>query len=191
VAPPSAAKAADDKKDGKFRHNKGGHGQKEAKMVAVQAQPEKKTDENPPATQEKGGAGGPGPKGSHQQKQPTQGREGTKPASTENGEAKKAAALWKFHWVMGQECGQKHPPNICQLFVKISPTDKLDVIQQRNLCVVCFKHPDTSKCYLTDAYTKCDINDCGKDHHRVMHEAFRLVFVRGRLNLSEGERGVI
>jgi len=84
-------------------------------MMAVQAQPEKKNGENPPTNQEKGNAGGPGPKGNHQQKQLAQNKDGTKPASNENGEAKKAPAPWKFHCVMGQECSEKHTPNRCEL----------------------------------------------------------------------------
>ena len=37
------------------------------------------------------------------------------------------------------------------------------------------KHPDISRCFLKDVYAKCYVNSCGGDHHRVMHEAFRLV----------------
>ena len=79
----SAAKVVDEKKDyrkdGRFRHQKGSHGQKDVKMMAVQAQPEKKNGENPRANQEKGNAGGPGPKGNHLQKQPARNKKGTKP----------------------------------------------------------------------------------------------------------------
>jgi len=62
-------KAGDDKKDGKSRHPKGGYGRKDANMMTVQAQPEKKVDEKAPTVQEKGSAGVPGPKGNNQQKQ--------------------------------------------------------------------------------------------------------------------------
>ena len=54
-------------------------------------------------------------------------------------------------------CCQKHPLSRCKVFAKITSSECLNILQERNLCMICFKHHDMSACYMWDIYPKCNV----------------------------------
>jgi len=53
----------------------------------------------------------------------------------------------------------------------MSAEQKLAVAQEKRLCLFCFKHLDSQKCFAkTDAqYKGCGVNGCKEHHHADLH----------------------
>jgi hypothetical protein len=47
-------------------------------------------------------------------------------------------AKWTQDCVMFKECGEKHAPGKCDAFKKLSPQQRLKVIEERELCHLCY-----------------------------------------------------
>jgi len=45
----------------------------------------------------------------------------------------RSIAPYKFQCHVGNDCGQKHPPNRCEIFNTMSPAEGVDIIQARDL----------------------------------------------------------
>jgi hypothetical protein len=53
---------------------------------------------------------------------------------------------WLGPCVLGEICGGHHMPEVCQMFEAMTPEGRLSVIQKKQLCQFCFRHPDTQPC---------------------------------------------
>jgi hypothetical protein len=49
-------------------------------------------------------------------------------------------AKWTQECVMFRVCGEKHPPEKCDTFKKLSPQQRLKEIDTRELCRLCYWH---------------------------------------------------
>ncbi len=94
------------------------------------------------------------------------GAEGTSraPASTPN------HSRWLGLCVLGEICGGYHMPEVCQMFEAMTPEGRLAVIQQKQLCQFCFRHPDTQP-YPSHSLPACPVRGCMRMHHRMLHRA--------------------
>ncbi len=50
---------------------------------------------------------------------------------------------WRGPCVLGELCGGSHMPEVCQVFEAMTPEGRQAVIQKKQLCQFCFRHPDT------------------------------------------------
>ncbi len=76
------------------------------------------------------------------------------------------------HWLgpcaLGEICGGHHMPEVCQMFEAMTPEGRLAVIQKKQLCQFCFRHPDTQPCP-SQSLPACPIRGCMRMHHRMLH----------------------
>jgi hypothetical protein len=61
-------------------------------------------------------------------------------------------------------------PEVCQMFEAMTPEGRLAVIQKKQLCQFCFRHPDTQPCP-SQSLPACPIRGCMRMHHRMLHRA--------------------
>jgi hypothetical protein len=61
-------------------------------------------------------------------------------------------------------------PEVCQMFKAMTPEGRLAVIQKKQLCQFCFRHPDTQPCP-SQSLPACPIRGCIRMHHRMLHRA--------------------
>ncbi len=54
-------------------------------------------------------------------------------------------AKWTQDCVIFKECGEKHAPWKCDAFKKLSPQQRLKVIEERELCHLCYQHPSAGQ----------------------------------------------
>ncbi len=78
------------------------------------------------------------------------------------------------HWlgpcVLGELCGGNHMPEVCQMFKRLTPEGRLAVIQTKQLCQFCFRHPDSQPCP-SQSLPACPVRGCMRMHHRMLHRA--------------------
>jgi hypothetical protein len=77
---------------------------------------------------------------------------------------------WLGPCVLGEICGGHHMPEVCQMFEAMTPEVWLSVIQKKQLCQFCFRHPDTQPCQ-SHSLPACPIRGCMRMHHRMLHRA--------------------
>jgi hypothetical protein len=53
---------------------------------------------------------------------------------------------WEGTCVMGSMCGKNHMPEACSIFDELSLRGRLAVIQRKQMCQFCFRHPDNIPC---------------------------------------------
>ena len=78
---------------------------------------------------------------------------------------------------MFKECGQKHAPGKCDAFKKLSPQQRLKVIEDRELCHLCYRHLQGRECWSKDKVPNCGVDGCQAAHHHLLHGAL----VQGRV----------
>ncbi len=61
---------------------------------------------------------------------------------------------------MGDLCGGSHVPEECDLFIGLSPEDRLVVVAKKRLCYLCFRHADDQSCQLQSSLPACSIGGC-------------------------------
>ncbi len=74
---------------------------------------------------------------------------------------------------MGNLCGRSHTPEKCDLFVSLSPGDRLMVVERKRLCYLCFRHADDQPCQLQSSLPACSVGGCVRMHSRLLHEALQ------------------
>jgi hypothetical protein len=79
--------------------------------------------------------------------------------------------------VMFKECGQKHAPGKCDAFKKLSPQQRQKVIEERELCQLCYRHLRGRECWSKDKVPNCGVDGCQAAHHHLLHGAL----VQGRV----------
>jgi hypothetical protein len=80
---------------------------------------------------------------------------------------------WEGPCLMGDLCGGSHVPEKCNLFVGLSPGDRLVVVEKRRLCYLCFRHADNQPCKLQSSLPACSIGGCVRMHSKLLHEALQ------------------
>ena len=68
-------------------------------------------------------------------------------------------------------CKERHQLDRCGLFGRMSSEQKLAALQERQLCVFCYKHQSSQVCYAkSDAgYRGCTVSGCGAHHADELH----------------------
>jgi hypothetical protein len=61
-------------------------------------------------------------------------------------------------------------PEVCQMFEAMTPEGRLAVIQKKQLCQFCFRHPDMQPCP-SQSLPACPVRGCMRMHHRMLHRA--------------------
>jgi hypothetical protein len=79
--------------------------------------------------------------------------------------------------VMFKKCGEKHAPGKCDAFKKLSPQQRLKVIEDRELCLLCYRHLQGRECWSKDKVPNCGVDGCQAAHHHLLHGAL----VQGRV----------
>ncbi len=74
---------------------------------------------------------------------------------------------------MGGLCGGSHVPEECDLFIGLSPSDRLVVVAKKRLCYLCFRHADDQPCQLQSSLPACSIGGCMRMHSRLLHGALQ------------------
>jgi hypothetical protein len=77
---------------------------------------------------------------------------------------------WLGLCMLGEICGGNHMPEVCQMFEAMTPEGRLAVIQKKQLCQFCFRHPDTQPCP-SHSLPACHVRGCMRMHHRMLHRA--------------------
>ncbi len=77
---------------------------------------------------------------------------------------------WQGPCVLGELYGGSHMPEVFQLFEAMTPEGRLVVIQRKQLCQFCFRHPDTQPCP-SHSLPACPIRGCMHMLHRMLHRA--------------------
>jgi hypothetical protein len=91
-------------------------------------------------------------------------------------------AKWTQDCVMFKECGEKHAPGKCDAFRKLSPQQRLKVIEDRELCQLCYRHLRGRECWSKDKVPNCGVDGCQAAHHHLLHGAL----VEGRVMVVQG-----
>ncbi len=86
-------------------------------------------------------------------------------------------AKWTQDCVMFKECREKHAPGKCDAFKKLSPQQRLKVIEERELCHLCYRHLQGRECWSKDKVPNCGVDGCQAAHHHLLHGAL----VQGRV----------
>jgi hypothetical protein len=79
---------------------------------------------------------------------------------------------WEGPCVLGDLCGGSHAPEGCSLFVDLAPEDRLEVVQKKRLCYLCFRHADSQPCTL-QSLPACSVGGCMRMHSKLLHEALQ------------------
>ena len=74
---------------------------------------------------------------------------------------------------MGDLCGGSHVPEECDLFIGLSPSDRLVVVAKKRLCYLCFRHADDQPCQLQSSLPACSVGGCMRMHSRLLHGALQ------------------
>ncbi len=56
------------------------------------------------------------------------------------------SVVWEGPCELGDLCGKSHMLEACSMFEELAPRDRLAVIQRKQLCHFCFRHPDSQPC---------------------------------------------
>jgi hypothetical protein len=83
--------------------------------------------------------------------------------------------------VMFKECGEKHAPWKCDAFKKLSQQQRLKVIEERELCHLCYRHLQGQDCWSKDKVSNCREDGCQAAHHHLLHGAL----VQGRVMIVQ------
>ncbi len=76
---------------------------------------------------------------------------------------------WTNPCVMGSKCRKRHSPAKCAEFKKLTPEARLAHILTLGLCQLCYRHPDTRKCWSLGKVPGCSAPGCGANHHTLLH----------------------
>jgi hypothetical protein len=53
---------------------------------------------------------------------------------------------WRFPCLAEPECKERHPPMKCEIFNRMSPRERLNRVDQKRLCRLCFHHLAIKDC---------------------------------------------
>jgi hypothetical protein len=71
------------------------------------------------------------------------------------------------------ECREEHAPPSCTLFKNKAPEERLAVVRRRELCILCFRHLDTKRCWSLGKVDNCNVRGCGRAHNYLLHDVLQ------------------
>jgi hypothetical protein len=71
------------------------------------------------------------------------------------------------------ECREEHAPTACALFKEKSPEDRLAIVRRRELCILCFGHLDTKRCWSLGKVDNCGVRGCARAHNALLHDVLQ------------------
>jgi hypothetical protein len=80
---------------------------------------------------------------------------------------------------------------LCALFKGKTPDERLAVVRRRELCILCFRHLDTKRCWSLGKVNNCNVRGCGRAHNYLLHdvlqneEVFMVSALPGRVSEPE------
>jgi hypothetical protein len=81
---------------------------------------------------------------------------------------------WRFPCVAGEGCQERHSPTKCEVFKKMTSWQRLDKVEEKRLCKLCFRHLVINECWAKGKTPNCQIKGCGGEHNHLFHEALIL-----------------
>ncbi len=72
------------------------------------------------------------------------------------------------------ECGEEHAPTACALFNNKSPEERLDIVRKRELCILCFRHLDTKRCWSLGKVDSHGVRGCARAHNALLQMSSRM-----------------
>jgi hypothetical protein len=82
--------------------------------------------------------------------------------------------VWKFPCVAGEVCKERHSPKKSEVFKKMTSRHRLDKVEERQLCKLCFHHLAINDCWAKGKIPNCHIKECGGEHNHPLHDALIL-----------------
>jgi hypothetical protein len=89
--------------------------------------------------------------------------------------------IWRFPCLAGRECTEKHSSAKGEVFKKMTPRQRLDRVEEKDLCTLCFRHLATRDCWAKGKLPNCHIRGCGGQHGHLLRDAL----VQGRALVQE------
>jgi len=80
--------------------------------------------------------------------------------------------LWGRPCLM-DECREEHAPTACALFKDKSPEDWLAFVRRRELCILCFQHLETKRCWSLGKVDNCGVRGCSRAHNALLHDVLQ------------------
>ncbi len=71
------------------------------------------------------------------------------------------------------ECREEHAPTACALFKGKTPEDRLAIVRRRELCILCFRHLDTKRCWSLGKVDNCGVRGCSRAHNPLLHDVLQ------------------
>ncbi len=71
------------------------------------------------------------------------------------------------------ECREEHVPTSCTLFKNKAPEDRLANVWRRELCILCFRHLDTKRCWSLGKVDNCNVRGCARAHSSLLHDVLQ------------------
>jgi hypothetical protein len=81
---------------------------------------------------------------------------------------------WRFPCVAGDGCQERHSPTKCKVFKKMTPRQRLEKVEEKRLCKLCFRHLAINECWAKGKTPNCQIKGCGGEHNYLLHDALML-----------------
>ncbi len=64
---------------------------------------------------------------------------------------------WRFPCVAGDGCQERHSPTQCEVFKKMTPRRRLEKVEEKRLCKLCFRHLAINECWAKGKTPNCQI----------------------------------
>jgi hypothetical protein len=81
---------------------------------------------------------------------------------------------WKFPCVARDGCQERHSPTQCEVFKKMTPRRRLEKVEEKQLCKLCFRHLAINKCWAKGKTPNYQIKGCGGEHNHLLHDALMM-----------------
>ena len=59
------------------------------------------------------------------------------------------------------------------MFKSKTPEERLAAVRRRELCVLCFRHLDTKRCWSLGKLNNCNVRGCGRGHNYLLHDVLQ------------------
>ncbi len=66
-------------------------------------------------------------------------------------------------------CTREHAPGDCPTFLDMTPKERLDLVNAKQLCLLCLQHPLSIGREVAGEGSCCPAKDCGRPHHVALH----------------------
>ncbi len=59
----------------------------------------------------------------------------------------------------------------CEVFKKMTPRMRLEKVEEKRLCKLCFRHLAINECWAKGKTPNCTVRGCGREHNHLLHDA--------------------